>query len=264
MTDLTAQSPAPQRLYVRFSQAADDQRIKGFYQSHIERHKDRVAMRDPDLWAERAAAGAITIIEDESEKIVATSIAYQVKKDGVHSHTEVGSVLVEDQKQGIGLFRILGSAQFLQSYMLETPAEHFLIEITKTNSDSRSAFAKLGAKPFDIPEDLRRTASGTLDDSWGSVAIDWFRMDSQDMPSLARNLFDAESGGVVLQAKTNDRFVFDFSKCSLMTSFRAATESLAKGDVRAPEQISRTSLAAGIPMTVPNAGNAGLSAGLGA
>ena len=60
------------KLFVRYAEPADEKKIFDFYSQNEHQY---VAKRDPDVWRERIANGAVTLIEDENGKIVASAIS---------------------------------------------------------------------------------------------------------------------------------------------------------------------------------------------
>src|ERR1700733_14489640 len=115
-----------QKLFVRFSTSKDEKDIFDFYKKN---EHTFVFLRDAEVWKERIASGAVTMIHDDSGKIVAASISYPImhkSADGndVHQWTEIGSTRVA--LEGIGLFNALVSAQVLRAYMLEPPKDRFV------------------------------------------------------------------------------------------------------------------------------------------
>ncbi|MBI3441029.1 MAG: hypothetical protein HY052_04385 [Proteobacteria bacterium] len=226
----------PKKLFVRFSTAQDEKDIFEFYAYHQHQF---VFQRDPEVWKERIASGAVTLIQDEDGKIVASAISYPVMKKGangneVHEWTEIGSVRVA--VEGIGLFKTLVSAQVLRAYLLEPPADRFVAEIVVGNNHSKHAFTKNGATLFDIPEELREQVCKTI--TSGSNTVEWFQLGVETIPAFAQNFIDSQKNPTVKNKATGEEYELDFSRCILVTTFKDEVKDLALqnfGDIKKPD-----------------------------
>jgi hypothetical protein len=218
------------KLFVRFSTSQDEQAVFDFYNQN--KH-EFVFQRDPAIWKERIASGAVTLIEDEQGKIVASAIAYPIMQtdasgNEIHQWTELGSARVA--LDGIGLAKTLLSAQVLRAYLLEPPKDRFVLEIVVGNSHSRHVFTKLGATPYDIPAGLHEKVKATVAPGSGQAAVEWFQMGVEVMPSLAQNLLDSEKNPLLKNKKTGEEYELDFSRCVLMTQFQNEIKDLSGQD----------------------------------
>jgi len=226
------------KLFVRFSTAQDEQKIFDYY---TENQHEFVAKREPEIWKERIASGAVTLIEDEQGKIVASTICYPVismtdKGEDIHKWTEIGSVRVT--LDGVGLFKPLLAASVMRSALLEPPEDRFAIEIVIGNAHSKHVFMKEGATPWRIPEELRLMVEDTLsaDDTTG--AVDWFQLGIEAMPHFAKTLLDLEASPKLTDKKTGEVYELDFSKCVLTNIFHKELEkasTLHLGDTKKPD-----------------------------
>lgn len=221
------------KLFVRFSTAADEQAIFDFY---AQNEHQFVFRRDPDLWRERISSGAVTLVHDEDDNIVASSISYPVTKDdnGVERHmwTEIGSTRVT--LDGIGLFNHLLSAQVMRAFLLEPPEDRFVLEIVAGNMHSKHVFQKAGARPFDIPDELAAKVSASIAPENQGTQVQWFSLDADTMPVFAQKLLDAEKSPVLVNRNTGEEYELDFSRCVLFTMFRDAVEKAAGMDNQNP------------------------------
>jgi len=224
------------KLYVRFSTAADEQKIFDYYN---ENKHEFVAKREPEIWKERIASGAVTLIEDEHGKIVASSIHYPIvvkddKGEDVHKWSEIGSVRVT--LPGVGLFKALISAHVMRAYLLEPPEDRFAIEIVQGNEHSKHVFLKEGATPWAIPQELADKVAATIskDDTTGKM--DWFQLGIESMPHFAKLLLDCEANPKMTNKKTGEEFELDFSKCVVTNKFHDALEKVAGLDFGDPAQ----------------------------
>ncbi|MBI1214265.1 MAG: hypothetical protein GC185_00435 [Alphaproteobacteria bacterium] len=214
------------KLYVRFSTAQDEQKIFDYY---TENEHEFVAKRDPEIWKERISSGAVTLIEDEQGKIVASSISYPLMTkdaDGNDAHTwsEIGSVRVT--LDGIGLFKTLMAAHVMRSYMLEPPDDRFAIEIVIGNEHSKHVFLKEGATPWQIPDELRKLVEDTMSPDDDTGAVEWFQLGVEAMPHFAQQLLKQEANPKLVNKKTGEEYELDFSKCVLTTTLRDQLEKL--------------------------------------
>jgi hypothetical protein len=224
------------KLYVRFSTAADEQKIFDYYSDN--KH-EFVAKRDPEVWKERIASGAVTMIEDEDGKIVASSIHYPliVKNEAgedVHKWSEIGSVRVA--LDGLGLFKTLMAAHIMRAYMLEPPEDRFAIEIVKENEHSKHVFLKEGALPWVIPKALAEKVNETISPDDTTGAMDWYQLGAENMPHFAALYLKAEGNPKVTSKKTGEEYELDFSKCVLTTMFHDQIEKLSGLDLGDPKQ----------------------------
>lgn len=225
------------KLFIKFSTQADEKKIFDFYATNQHQF---VFQRDPEVWKERISSGAVTLIEDEAGKIVASSISYPIvvkDADGndVHKWTEIGSTRVS--MDGLGLFKTLLSAQVLRAYLFEPPEDRFALEIVLQNAHSKHVFLKNGATAYDIPDDLRDKVMATVTDT-GGQKVEWFQIGGEAMPQFAKNLMDAEKAGKILHKDSGEEYELDFSKCILMTVFKEDVKrvsGLDMGDVKKPD-----------------------------
>lgn len=225
------------KLYVRFSTSKDEKDIFDFYS---ENEHEFVAKREDGIWRERIASGAVTLVQDEDGKIVASSISYPVtgtdeKGNETHKWTEIGSTRVA--LDGIGLFRTLISAQVMRAYLLEPPEDRFAMEIIIGNEHSKHVFMKNGATPFDIPDDMRDRILSTLKPESKGIEVEWFQFGVEVIPQFAKNILDAEASPKITHKATGEEYEIDFSRCALTVMFREALEDAAGqdyGDIRKP------------------------------
>jgi hypothetical protein len=226
------------KLYVRFSTAQDEQKIFDYY---TQNEHEFVAKRDPDIWKERIASGAVTLIEDENGAIVASSISYPLMtKDengnAAHTWSEIGSVRVT--LDGIGLFKTLLSAHVMRAYMMEPPDDRFAIEIVIGNEHSKHVFLKEGATEWQIPQELRELVEDTLSPDDTTGAVEWFQLGVESMPHFAQALLHQEANPRLVNKKTGEEYELDFSKCVLTTTLHDALEKLSGqdfGDAKKPQ-----------------------------
>lgn len=233
-----SQMPAREKLYVRFSTKDDTAAISEFYKDN--KHPF-VFQRDPDIVAERAASGAVTLIEDEKGRIVASSISYPiVVSDGngndVQKWTEIGSTRIA--LEGAGVFKALISTQIARAFLLEPPDDRFVLEIFKDNERSTNVFKKLGAVPFSVPDELVKTVSKTLVPTGEDANVIWYQLGPDAMPGLAKNVIECLENPILRNKQTGQEYELDFSRCPLGTLLRPALDKLAgiPPDESAPAQ----------------------------
>ncbi len=226
------------KLYVRYAEPSDEKAVFDFY---AENKHDFVFQRDPEVWKERIASGAVTIIHDEAGKIVASSISYPVTEmvngQEVHKWTEIGSTRVA--LEGIGLFNALISAQVVRAYLFEPPEDRFCIEIIKGNEHSKHVFVKAGCVPYNPPDGFLKKCAANIVNDDPNVKVDWFQMGVEAVPPLAQMMLDKMASGRVVNKKTGEEYEFDFSRCVVASKFKDALKDLAGkdfGDVKQPNQ----------------------------
>jgi hypothetical protein len=225
-----------QKLFVRFSTSKDEKDVFDFYKQN---QHTFVFQRDPAVWKERIASGAVTMIHDDKGKIVAASISYPIThKDAggneVHQWTEIGSTRVA--QEGIGLFDALVSAQILRAYLLEPPKDRFVMEIIVGNAHSKHVFTKMGATDYDIPPELEKKVKSTITSN--PVPVEWFQIGAEAIPAIAAKYADAEKNNVRTNKKTGETYELDFSRCVLTSQFKDEVKELAKqnfGDAAKPD-----------------------------
>lgn len=226
------------KLFVRFSTPQDEQKIFDYY---TENQHEFVAKREPEIWKERIASGAVTLIEDEQGKIVASTICYPLitmndKGEDVHKWTEIGSVRVT--LDGAGLFKPLLAASVMRSALLEPPEDRFAIEIVIANAHSKHVFAKEGATPWAIPHELKLMVEDTLSPDDTTGAVDWYQLGVESMPHFAKTLLELEKNPTLVNKKTGEVYELDFSKCVLTNIFHKELEKasgLNLGDAKHPD-----------------------------
>jgi hypothetical protein len=223
------------KLYVRFSTAADEKAVFDFYDEHPDPF---ISKRDPEVWKERIASGAVTMIHDEDGKILAAAISYPLMKtteEGeAHKWTEIGSVLVA--RKNIGLFQHLVSSQVMRAWMLEPPEDRFVLDIVKTNDHSQHVFGKIGATTFTPPDDLQEAFMKTITKVAGP--LNWYQIGVEAVPQFARNVLRAAQGAKVADPNTKEEFELDYSRNVLVTRFGDALKEVAGqdfGDKMAPD-----------------------------
>jgi hypothetical protein len=210
--------PSPEKLYLRFSTAADLDRVVEFYEQH---RSPYVFQREREVWKERVEAGAVTLIENAKGDIVASTISYPLRAgsgagqydagDQGHRWTEIGSVRVA--LEGIGLFRPLIAAQVLRAAAYEPPEDGFVLEIVNANTRSREAFAKIGAAPFTLPGELFEQVQQTFAEG-KDREVGWYRIAPETYPVFAAEIASA-SGRRLGNAAAGQHYVLDTSRLLL-------------------------------------------------
>lgn len=218
------------KLYVRHATPADEAAIFDFYDKNPHAF---IAKREPDIWRERIAAGAVTMIEDENGKILAAAIAYPVvvrDKDGndVHKWTELGSMRIA--AEGLGLFRVMLSMQVMQAYLLEPPEDRFAVEIIRGNNHSKHVFLREGAAPYDIPQALLDKVSYSISPDDPNLPVDWFQLGVENMPHFAQNIREMQKNPALRDKKTGEEYILDFSRSALVRHFGDAIDKIAASD----------------------------------
>jgi hypothetical protein len=163
---------------------------------------------------------------------MASAIAYPLLKKtdqgDVHAWTEIGSVRVA--KAGLGLFDHLISAHAMRAYLLEPPADRFVLDIVDGNTHSRHVFTKAGAVPFVMPDALRDQVMATIAPGDQNKPLSWFQIGVEAMPKFAQHMLEAVDRPKTIGQGTAEEYVFDYSRNPLVTLFRDALEQTAGRD----------------------------------
>jgi hypothetical protein len=233
--DMAEQLP-PKKLFVRFADKNDEQKIFDFYAANEHAF---VFAREPDVWRERIASGAVTLIEDAQGHIVAAAISYPVvvkndKGEDEHRWTELGSVRIS--LQNLGLFNVLVPAQVMRAFLFETPSDRFVVEIVPENAHSKHVFAKLGGQPFDIPQTLADKINETISPEDKGTPTDWFQLGVENMPLVARMFAGAVDNPVLTDRATGAVYELDFSRCVVATQFMDIVRDIGVQDMGDPAQ----------------------------
>lgn len=227
------------KLYIRFSKKEDTQNILNFYNNN---EHEYVAGRDPAVLKKMAQGGAVTLIEDEKGKIVATSISYpmtQKNDQGIEHHrwSEIGSTRVS--LGGLGLFKVLFSAQLIKAFFLEPPEEKFVIEIDHDNKHSKHVFEKIGCEDFEDTGDIQNLAEQTMDPDDTGAEVDWYFFPAEKMHLLAQNMLNFKKNPQITNKKTGEVYELDFSRCQLFTVFEKELRVLANKPIKTPQNSNK-------------------------
>lgn len=230
-------SQEPKKYYVRFSSLEDMPRINEFYKENP--HKN-VCERNTDLMERLADNGAITIIEDESGKIVGASISYPlvVEKDGMEEYkwSEIGTTRMS--LNGFpGLFNVMIAMQSLRAYLVEPPEEKFVCQME--GAPVRAMAAKLGFRPFTPTQQIIDISDATLSAVTSSGSENWYQAGPEALPVMAKLMRDAIDKPYLENPKTGERIVLDFSKSRFFRLFEEEIRNLADrdfGSVDAPKE----------------------------
>lgn len=227
------------QLFLRQAVSADEAAVFEFYRNNTHPY---VFGRDPDVWRERIANGAVTMIEDGAGQIVAAAIGYPVvvpDSTGAPEHiwSEVGSVNVALKHSG--LFTPMVAALVLRAYFLEPPAERFVAEIKAANEHSKHVFQKDGWRKFEISDDMRDKIFATVVPEDRDVTNEWFYIDAGTIPQLAQYLLAHIDNPSLTAQNCGCAFDIDFSRSLLATDFRAELSRVA-GSVSTQPGIARS------------------------
>jgi hypothetical protein len=219
-------STFPEKLFVRLSHADDIARIVAFYQDNPSPY---VFPREFEVWKERAAAGAVTLIEDREGHIVASSVSYPIAVEGAHRWTEVGSTLVA--LRGAGLFKTLLQAQAVAASLHAPPPEGFVLEIVRSNARSIEVFEKAGSERFEVPEDLFRVVQKTFTPESQKRDVQWYRITPEKARAMARELLETERAPRLRGKETGLEYALDFSRFQPLREFRREVSRWAGEDI---------------------------------
>ncbi len=229
----------PKKYYVRFSNIDDHDKIMEFYQDYA--HKN-VFPRDESLIRQLADDGAITIIEDEQGKLVASTISYPyVSQDasgmGATKWTEVGTTRMVLNGYP-GLFDVMITMQVLRAYLVEPPEALFIAQMDTTPVQNMAK--KLGWRSWDeqkVPQELLDMKAHMLDPSGNrkSYPQNWFTAGPEALPVMAQLMCDAIDKPFLENQKTGEKISLDFSKSKFFALFEDEFRNLAERDLGNPD-----------------------------
>lgn len=221
----------PQKYFVRFSRAADFDKISEFYD--LNSHKN-VLKRQTELMKQLAKDGAVILIEDGTGKIVAASITY------AHKTTDKNGVeRVEWQEVGTtrcvlngypGLFDAMITMQTLRAFLVEPPENMFVAQMETApvqNLTAKQGWRRMENGP---PQELLEGKAKTVSNGH-ATAHDWFALGIEALPIMAQRMKTVMDNPVLENKKTGDKIELDFSKSNFFTMFADVIGELAAKDL---------------------------------
>lgn len=218
------------KFYLRFADSADQQNVFDFYAHNTHPF---VFRRDAEVWRERIANGAVTMIEDENKNIVAAAISYPVLlKDAndneYHAWTEVGSVNVALKDSG--LFTPLVTAHVMRAYLFEPPEERFVAEIKAANTHSFHCFTKSGWREFQVPQNIQDKIFETIVPEDRDPTARWVFADGDLIAQMAQYIHTHLQQPLRGVQKDGGDYEISFAKSLLaQPAFRSILETIATG-----------------------------------
>jgi len=220
------------KFYMRFSNASDTQKVLDYYNSNQHKH---IAVREPEIFAERVRNGAVVIVEDEQGKIQAASISYPLEKDGKHKWTEVGSTRIS--LNGFGLLPYLYAAQTLHTFMFEPPEDRFVLETDNDNDKMQALLEKMQWAGLKKNGDIHKAAKDTMDPNSASDDVKWYQMGAEHMPHQARTLLKLEANPVLTNKRTGESIEMDLSGMVILRKgVKPVLQELARKKIGRPEK----------------------------
>lgn len=198
--------PGRRKFYMRFTNASDTRKVIDYYNSQKHKH---IAVREPDVFAERVRNGAVVILEDEKGDIQAASISYPLEHKGRHRWTEVGSTRIS--LNGFGLLPYLYAAQTLHTFMFEPPDDRFVLETDNDNDKMQALLEKMKWAGLKLDKDMHKAAKDTMDPNSASDDVKWYQMGPEHMPHQARTLLKLDANPVLKNKRTGEEIEIDLS-----------------------------------------------------
>lgn len=232
-----ASADKPQKYYVRFSKAEDEQKILEFYDLNAHHN---VRKREADILKNRIEDGSVVLVEDEHGKIVAASISYPhktVDSEGEEhiKWQEVGSTRIALNGYP-GLFDAMVTMQVLRTSLVEPPEDR-LVARMHTEPVQKMA-EKLGWRRFNAPEDLillQKKSVNPNDQSAAPPDANWFHMGIEGLPVMAKWMVETLRNPVLENRKTGEKIELDFTRSSFFNMFEQEIRHLAKRDFGTPD-----------------------------
>lgn len=233
---------APDKYFVRFSTAADHQKIMDFYE--LNAHKN-VRKRQSDLVQKLADTGAVILIEDAQGKIVASSITYPHKvtdPDGVErvKWQEIGSTRIVLNGYP-GFFDIMVSLQTLRAFLVEPPEDCFVAQMHTTavqKMAERHGWRRFSSAPQKLMDAKRTTVD--LSDTFALSVQNWYAATRESLPYTAKLLCNAIDQPCLTHTKTGNKIQIDFSKSNFLSLFGTDIRELAKKSYGSPDTPDRS------------------------
>lgn len=237
MTAQDATEHAVPKYHLRFSRSADIGRVKDFYTNN---HHSAIATRTAEVMEELTENGAIVLIEDDKDRIVAASVSYpiEVVENGNRKTkwVELGATRIATGGY-TGFFNAMISAQILRTFLVDPPEDRMVAEM---KDPPVQALARgMGWRPWaNPPAEMVRQSYAILQDRAEEGHINWFQQGREGLPHVARLFLHAADNPVLVHRKTGDKIELSYDKCRLSTLFRQEVEKLAKrdlGDIEKPD-----------------------------
>lgn len=230
---MTEQPEKPEKYFIRFSSARDQQKILEFYD--LNAHKS-VRKRETELMTQLIADGAVVLIEDEGGKIVGSSITYPHKvkdKDGVEhvKWQEIGSTRIALNGYP-GLFDSMVTMQVLRTFLVEPPDERFVSQMH--TSAVQGLAAKLGWRSYTAPAELMALKQKTVapgDAALVNVGVNWFHCGIESLPVMARQMVHTIDNPVIENKKTGKKIEIDYSRSTFAKIFLPEIKALSTRDI---------------------------------
>lgn len=236
-------TPQEPSLTIRFTTAADQQRVLNFY---TENQHEAVYQRKADLWNERTSNGRVIIAEDADNNIGFSSIAYDFYDDGKIKWVEFGSTTGQQNPEkepyklikGLNLYPSIIASQTIHEFLDQTPEDKFIASIFETNKPVINMLHNKVGWNFFTPDPNIVKAKNTTKDDGNEHALQekelWLEASPDTLPKQAQAVLDMIDKGTsegLYNKKTDTYIQLDVSSFSLANEFRTAVEAIASGPV---------------------------------
>jgi hypothetical protein len=225
MTDL-------KKYYIRFSNATDHDKLMEFYDDNT--HKN-VFKRDEALIKQLVENGSVTIVEDDAGKFVAASISYPINvidANGIErtKWIEIGTTRIVLNGYP-GLFDVMTSMQVLRAFVVEPPEERMIAQMDTTPVQNMAI--KMGWVPCQVPQEVLDAKTKMLSDD-GSIKArpnNWFQFNVEAMPVTAQYMSQVLDNLELVNKKTGEKILVDFSRTKFIALFEKDIRDLANANL---------------------------------
>lgn len=230
--------PAPSKLKLAFSRAADGPRISKILDPAVKSKIDPnafVIKRSKTAFNNAVANGRAAFLHDAATGEVRTlSMAYHTHDEkGQHKYTENGTSITS--LAGYGSAPLVISALVLSQWWKSPPSGMIVAEILAHNKPSRSVYeGKLGWQPITDKakaDDVQKLTDMTLPPSERGQVAPWYSCPDSALPKLARVLLDYMDRGTLVNKHTGHSIDLDLSALEGTGLTRARLEMIARGIV---------------------------------
>lgn len=222
-----AQTGAQRRkkYFLSFSTTKDTQDLLDYYSANAH---GNVYQREESQIRERIRSGAVIMLRDEQDKIVAASITWPIMdKQGRHKWSEVGTTRFT--LPGFGLYEPMVASQIVQSALVEPPEDRFIAEVDVSNTAVIYLLhKKLGWPTYNPPKDLEEAVEGTVDPNEPITPVNWYQCGPETLAKHAGMVMKLIDNPVLKNSKTGEEIEIDMSKFPLAQKFKKAVEVLSK------------------------------------
>lgn len=228
----------PEKFYVRYSSAADADKIMKFY---MDNQHHNVRMRVEKMLTDRIDEGDVVLIESEKGEIVGASVIYPLMGKDKHGEDivkwqEIGTLRII--KNGyFGMFNILITAQVMRTMLVEPPEERF---VAKINPAVWPLAERIGATRWTPSQEVIDSATSTKIPVPGSgdPAENWIQVTREAMPTVAKSMVHVFENPLLKHKnykENGQQIEISFEKIDFVDKFKKEIKELASKDFGDPK-----------------------------